>query len=201
MGMSMTFIYGLDRGCYISRFTFNVALVSTLLAIFSSACFAANPVVELDTDLGAITVELYEEKAPVTVENFLRYVEDGFYDGTLFHRVIPGFMMQGGGLTFDFVEKETRDPIINESDNGLLNKAGTIAMARTADPDSASAQFYINLADNTHLDDAGFAVFGTVVDGWEVIDEILELPRGQYRAFPHAPNEMVRILNATVVTE
>lgn len=172
-----------------------------LLASFCSACFAANPVVELETDVGAITVELYQEEAPVTVENFLRYVEDGFYDGTIFHRIIPGFMMQGGGLTFDFVEKETREPIVNESDNGLPNKEGTIAMARTSDPDSAAAQFYINLADNTHLDEEGYAVFGNVVDGWEVIDEILELPRGQYSTFPHAPNEMVRILKARVVSE
>ncbi|MGQ9424663.1 peptidylprolyl isomerase [Gilvimarinus sp. F26214L] len=170
-----------------------------LLLIFANACFATNPVVQLDTDLGPITVELYPEKAPLTVENFLQYVEDGFYNGTIFHRVIPGFMIQGGGLTFDFVEKETRDPVRNEADNGLKNTAGSLAMARTADPDSASAQFYINVVDNPHLDDARFTVFGQVLDGWEVIDEILELPRGQYSAYPHAPNEMVRILEATVV--
>ncbi|MCW8193308.1 peptidyl-prolyl cis-trans isomerase [Proteobacteria bacterium 005FR1] len=171
-----------------------------VLAIVASAALA-NPVVELETDLGPIKVELYEKEAPVTVDNFLTYVKDGFYNGTLFHRVIPGFMIQGGGLTFDFVEKETRDPIINESDNGIPNKAGTIAMARTADPNSATAQFYINVADNTHLDDAGYAVFGEVIDGWEVIDEILAQPRGQYSEFPHAPNQMVRILEAKVVEE
>lgn len=174
-------------------------LIGILFISAANVSVADNPVVKLETDLGPIVLELYEEEAPVTVENFLTYVKDGFYNGTIFHRVIPGFMMQGGGLTFDFVEKETRDPIVNESDNGLSNKAGTIAMARTADPDSATAQFYINVANNAHLDEAGYAVFGEVTDGWEVIDEILALPRGQYETFPHAPNEMVRILEATIV--
>lgn len=157
----------------------------------------AHPLVKLETDVGPIVLELFEDKAPITVANFLRYVDDGFYNGTIFHRVIPGFMIQGGGLTFDFVEKDTHDPIVNESDNGLLNLAGTVAMARTFDPDSATSQFYINVANNTHLDDAGYAVFGKVREGWETIDAILELPRGLYPEYPHAPTEMVRILRAS----
>jgi peptidyl-prolyl cis-trans isomerase A (cyclophilin A) len=182
--------------------------MSKLMRVVGGLCLTlalnaavANPMVKLKTDLGPITVELYEKEAPVTVDNFLSYVKDGFYNGTIFHRVIPGFMIQGGGYTFDFVEKETRDPIINESDNGLPNKAGTLAMARTADPNSATAQFYINVVNNTHLDEAGYAVFGEVVEGWEVIDEILAQPSGQYSEFPHAPNQMVRILEAKVIEE
>lgn len=178
-----------------------MAVLARLLAILLMAGAAhsalANPLVKLETDVGPIVLELYEDKAPVTVANFLSYVDDGFYNGTIFHRVIPGFMIQGGGLTFDFVEKETRDPIVNESDNGLLNAAGTVAMARTSDPDSATSQFYINVVNNPHLDDAGYAVFGEVREGWETIDAILEIPRGLYREFPHAPNEMVRILRAS----
>jgi len=176
-------------------------LAGFLLSAAMSFAHAEDPIVELETDLGAIRVKLFEEKAPITVENFLTYVEDGFYNGTIFHRVIPGFMIQGGGLTFDFVEKETRDPIVNESSNGLLNKAGSIAMARTADPDSASAQFYINVVDNPHLDQAGFAVFGEVVSGWEVIDEILAMPTGRFREYPNAPNDIVRILEAQIVEQ
>ncbi|MEX1032946.1 MAG: peptidylprolyl isomerase [Cellvibrionaceae bacterium] len=176
-------------------------LTGVLFFGVAASSAAANPVVELETDLGTIAVELFEEEAPITVENFLTYVEAGFYNGTIFHRVIPGFMIQGGGLTFDFVEKKTRDPIVNESDNGLSNQTGTIAMARTADPDSASAQFYINVADNTHLDEARFTVFGNVTEGMDVVAKILEEPRGRYREHPNAPNNMVRILNATVVDQ
>lgn len=174
--------------------------LAVILVLSSSAnAVLANPLVKLETDVGSIVVELFEKEAPVTVENFLTYVDDGFYNGTIFHRVIPGFMIQGGGLTFDFVEKETRDPIVNESDNGLLNKAGTLAMARTMDPDSATSQFYINVANNSHLDESNYTVFGEVRDGWETIDAILEIPRGMYREHPHAPNEMVRILRASRV--
>lgn len=179
-----------------------IKIVVAVLGLgIAAACAAQNPVVKLETDLGPITVELYEKEAPLTVDNFLTYVKDGFYNGTIFHRVIPGFMIQGGGYTFDFVEKETREPIKNESDNGLANKAGTLAMARTQDPDSATAQFYINVANNTHLDDAGYAVFGQVTEGWEVIDEILAQPRGQYSTFPNAPNQPIRILDASVVEQ
>jgi cyclophilin family peptidyl-prolyl cis-trans isomerase len=130
-------------------------------------------------------IELYPEKAPKTVENFLQYVKDGFYDGTLFHRVIPGFMIQGGGFTKDFQEKKTRAPVRNEADNGLKNTTGTIAMARTAEPHSASAQFFINVNDNRDLDfrfptqqGYGYAVFGKVVKGMEVANAIVKVPTG-----------------------
>lgn len=154
----------------------------------------------LETDLGKITAELYPEKAPVTVENFLAYVDSGFYDGTIFHRVIPNFMVQGGGLTFDFQRKETRAEIINESDKDLKNEIGTLSMARTDDPDSASAQFFINVKDNETLDKkrkkAGYTVFGKVIDGYDVVKKIEKEPRGIHRKFPDAPNYAVRILKA-----
>ena len=158
------------------------------------------PRVQLDTDLGQILVELYPERAPLTVENFLRYVDSNFYDGTIFHRVVRGFVVQGGGLTFDFVKKPTRDAIKNESDNGLKNRPGALAMARLGDPDSASSQFYINLASNPHLDAAGgkpgYTVFGRVIEGFAVVEQIAAQPTGLYRAHPQAPNVPIRILKA-----
>jgi cyclophilin family peptidyl-prolyl cis-trans isomerase len=143
--------------------------------------------VELVTTLGTVVLELDAEAAPVTAANFLQYVDDGFYDGddglgaTTFHRVIPGFMAQGGGRTTS-TNKDTRDPIVNESDNGLSNLRGTIAMARTDDPDSATSQFFINVVDNTQLDidglyPPGYAVFGSVISGMDVVDEIVAVPR------------------------
>ncbi|WP_237065683.1 peptidylprolyl isomerase [Microbulbifer guangxiensis] len=174
------------------------ALILSVLAALPAA--AANPKVALQTDLGTIRVELFTDKAPVTVENFLGYVDSGFYDGVIFHRVIPGFMAQTGGLTFDFQKKETGESIANESDNGLRNKRGTLAMARHSDPDSATSQFFINLANNTHLDAGedkpGYTVFGRVVDGMEVVEKIAAEPQGLYRAYPNAPNVPVRILKA-----
>lgn len=132
--------------------------------------------VVLKTSLGDITIELNAEKAPISVKNFLEYVDAGFYDGTIFHRVIPDFMIQGGGMTPDMKQKATRDSITNEADNGLKNLHGTIAMARTRDVNSATAQFFINLVDNGFLDhsshDFGYAVFGKVVDGLEVVEKI-----------------------------
>jgi cyclophilin family peptidyl-prolyl cis-trans isomerase len=133
-------------------------------------------IVRLETSMGAIVIELDRQAAPVTVKNFLGYVESGFYDGTIFHRVIPGFMIQGGGFTKDLDRKKTRNPIINEAKNGLSNKRGTIAMARTNDPNSATSQFFINHTDNTPLDytgrNAGYAVFGKVTEGMEIVDAI-----------------------------
>src|SRR5208283_1737469 len=141
------------------------------------------PVVVLDTSLGAITLELYPDKAPITVENFLKYVDEGFYDNLIFHRVIPGFMVQGGGMTDQMVEKSVgkHQPIKNESSNRnrLSNDRGTIAMARTGDPDSATCQFFINHADNPNLNTAGggYTVFGKVIDGLEdVVDKIAKVP-------------------------
>ncbi|WP_295799573.1 peptidylprolyl isomerase [uncultured Microbulbifer sp.] len=177
-------------------------LCSALLLTFSltASAITNNPRVVLETDLGSIELVLFADKAPVTVENFLAYVDSGFYDGTIFHRVIPGFMAQGGGYTFDFQEKPTRAPIKNESDNGLSNERGTIAMARTDDPNSATSQFFINLVDNSRLDGgtgkAGYTVFGKVLLGMSVVQQIAAEPRGQFKSFPDAPNAAVRILKA-----
>lgn len=144
-----------------------------------------NPVVVIDTNMGQITAELYADKAPITVKNFLRYVDEGFYNGTVFHRVIPGFMIQGGGHEKDTLkEKKTHETIKNESNNGLKNQRGTLAMARKPDPDSASAQFFINLKDNPFLDrehaqdGVGYAVFGKVIDGMDVVDKIAKVETG-----------------------
>ena len=148
----------------------------------------------LSTSLGDITVELFQDKAPVTVKNFLGYVEAGFYDGTIFHRVIPDFMVQCGGFTPDMAQKKTEPPIKNEADNGLSNEPYTLAMARTSDINSATSQFFINLADNVFLDngkrDFGYAVFGKVVKGTEVVDKIGEVKTGSaggHRDVPVTP--------------
>ena len=166
-----------------------------------------NPVVRLSTSMGDIDIELYPEKAPVTVDNFLTYVEDGFYDGTIFHRVIEGFMIQGGGFTEELEQKQTRDPIENEADNGLKNDCGTIAMARTGDPHSATAQFFINHKNNTFLNHRGksqqgwgYAVFGKVTDGMDVVDEIASVETGSKGPFPKdVPEETVVIKKAEVI--
>jgi cyclophilin family peptidyl-prolyl cis-trans isomerase len=153
------------------------------------------PRVELLTTQGTIVLELDAARAPKSTVNFLRYVRDGHYDGTIFHRVITGFVAQGGGYDAEFAERETREPVQNESKNGLSNERGTIAMARTQDPHSATAQFYINLADNARLDGAegrwGYTVFGRVVDGMDVVDAIAAVPTGPGGPFrsdvPQAP--------------
>lgn len=160
-------------------------LLTSIILSLATSMVLASPQVRLDTNLGTITLELAEDQAPKTVENFLGYVREGFYDGTIFHRVIDGFMIQGGGFTADFQQKETRPPIRNEADNGLKNQRGTIAMARTGDPHSATAQFFINVQDNPALDYRastpqgwGYAVFGKVVDGMDVVDQIRQVPTG-----------------------
>ena len=173
-----------------------------LLSLVSSLVAAQqNPQVSLKTDLGTIVIELYPKEAPITVANFLEYVDSKFYDGTIFHRVIPGFVVQGGGMNFEFAGKATRDPIKNESSNGLKNDYKTLSMARTNDPDSATSQFFINLRANPSLDakenKPGYAVFGKVVEGMDVVEKIVAEPRGMFRAFPDAPNYAVRILSAT----
>lgn len=151
------------------------------------AAKAANPVVVMETSLGKIAVELYPDKAPATVKNVLDYVKSGFYDGTIFHRVIPGFMIQGGGFNRYYSQKATRPPIRNEAANGLKNERGTLAMARTSAVDSATAQFFINLADNTPLNhgvrDYGYAVFGKVTRGMDVVDAISNVPTGPQGPF------------------
>lgn len=148
----------------------------------------------LSTSMGDIQIELFPDRAPMTVANFLQYVDEGFFDGTIFHRVIPGFMIQGGGFTEEMVQKPTRAPIKNEADNGLENRRGTLAMARTREIDSATAQFFINIADNGFLDhgarDFGYAVFGKVVGGMDVVDAIAGAPtgsRGPHRDVPREP--------------
>jgi cyclophilin family peptidyl-prolyl cis-trans isomerase len=167
---------------------------------------AGNPVVALETSKGTIKIELYPDKAPETVANFLRYVDDGFYNGTIFHRVRKGFMIQGGGMTADMNEKATRAPIKNESANGLTNQRGTIAMARTGEPHSASSQFFINHVTNGFLDRAnagdgwGYAVFGKVIEGIEVVDAIAEVQTGNKGGHADVPVESVTIKSARRVS-
>lgn len=160
----------------------------------------ANETVILDTSLGEIHIALNADKAPVTTENFLKYVDDGFYNDTVFHRVIPNFMIQGGGFTADMSQKKTRDPIKNEADNGLSNKPYSIAMARTSVVDSATAQFFINTADNVFLDhgsrDFGYAVFGKVVKGEDVVDRINKVATGTQAGMGDVPKETVLIRSA-----
>ena len=159
-------------------------LSCALVSLFSSSINAfAQPTVEIKTNKGVIVVELNQEKAPNTVANFVKYANDGFYTGTIFHRVISGFMIQGGGMDKNLNEKTTRAPIKNEADNGLANTIGTIAMARTNDPHSASSQFFINVANNTFLNHSdksergwGYTVFGKVVKGMDVVERIAKMP-------------------------
>lgn len=191
------------------RFGF-IATTLALLAVSAVHGQEKNPAVVMKTSLGDIKIELYPKKAPATVKNFLKYVDNKQYDGTIFHRVIENFMIQGGGFTKDRKEKETGKPIKNESTNGLSNKRGTIAMARTAAPHSATAQFYINVKDNPALDARngrfGYTVFGKVIDGMDVVDKIKKvatgqakfqarLPSGQYieAKFSDVPQEQVVI--------
>jgi cyclophilin family peptidyl-prolyl cis-trans isomerase len=168
-----------------------------------SASSGSSPRVALETSKGTIVLELASDKAPGTVENFLAYVRDGFFDGTVFHRVIDGFMIQGGGFTEDLSRKETRAPIQNESATALSNARGTIAMARTDDPHSATSQFFINAVDNKGLDrsagDAGYTAFGRVVEGMDVVDAIAGVPTGRKSGMDDVPVEPVVIRKATVV--
>jgi len=148
----------------------------------------------METSLGTITLELDEERAPISVANFLSYVDDGFYDGTIFHRVIPDFMIQGGGFDPGLKQKRTRAPIKNESGNGLSNTRGAIAMARTSDLDSATAQFYLNTADNSaHLDRARYCVFGRVTDGMDVVDKIEQVATSRQGGHENVPTKDVVI--------
>jgi cyclophilin family peptidyl-prolyl cis-trans isomerase len=167
----------------ISGISMKLKLSLALLALALSTTAWAQPTVQINTSLGPIVVELNSEKAPKTVANFMEYVKSGHYSGTIFHRVIRGFMIQGGGMTRDMKEKPTLAPIKNEADNGLKNEAGTIAMARTNDPHSATAQFFINVADNTFLNHSskdergwGYAVFGKVTHGMDVVEKIAKSP-------------------------
>lgn len=163
--------------------------VAGLIALggLSLAAEKGNPTVVIKTNLGSFEAVLYRDKAPISVDNFLKYVEAKFFDQTIFHRVIPNFMVQGGGFTGDLEQKKTRDPIKNEADNGLKNERGTLAMARTAVVDSATAQFFVNLKDNSFLDhgvrDFGYTVFGKVTKGLEVVDKIAATKTGRRGPF------------------
>ena len=191
------------------RLTTLLFLTLTLVFSFSGLAAASDaPRVKVETSLGNIELELNAEKAPKTVENFLAYVQDGFYANTIFHRVIADFMIQGGGFSPDYQRKPTKAPVINEADNGLKNLRGTIAMARTKNPHSATAQFFINVKDNDSLDYTskssprgwGYAVFGNVVKGMNTVDKIRQVKTGPGGVFPQdAPLEMVIIKRISVV--
>ena len=175
-----------------------LTLVALMTMLGTQAAKAANPVVVMETSMGAVKIELFEDKAPITVKNFLSYVDDKHYDNTIFHRVISTFMIQGGGFDADGKEKKTKEPIKNEADNGVKNERGTIAMARTNNPDSATAQFFVNVTNNGFLDrtatNAGYAVFGRVIDGMDVVDKIKNVKTGPKFIFDKdAPQENVVI--------
>lgn len=188
----------------------------------STACYAAaekkaeekstgvnmstNTKVKIETTMGDITIELDAKNAPISTENFLSYVKEGFYDGTIFHRVIPNFMVQGGGMTPDMAEKETKATIKNEANNGLRNDRGTVAMARTNEPHSASSQFFINVKENAFLNFTaenmqgwGYAVFGKVTDGMEVVDKIVAVERGNLGFHQDVPKESIIMTNVSII--
>jgi len=184
-------------------------LLFTACIVFSTAVYADNPKVMIDTNKGKVIIELFPDKAPITVKNFLHYVDEGKYNNTIFHRVIKGFMNQGGGFNHDSKEVETFPPIKNEADNGLKNKRGTIAMARTNEPHSARNQFFINTADNAMLDHTdktstgwGYCVFGEVIDGMEVMDRIAKVRTQAHGPFDaNAPMFPVSIRRISVVSD
>jgi peptidyl-prolyl cis-trans isomerase A (cyclophilin A) len=194
---------GLHTLASVNRPTFLRCFVLSLFAAslaFALPARAADPIVVLKTSLGTITVQLDPAHAPLSTANFLDYVDKKFYDGTIFHRVIPGFMVQGGGFTPDMTEKPAGAPIKNEGTNGLHNLRGTIAMARTADPDSATAQFYLNLVDNGALDATtetpGYAVFGKVIGGLDVLDKIALVPTTTKGMYENVPVDAVTLISA-----
>jgi peptidyl-prolyl cis-trans isomerase A (cyclophilin A) len=179
----------------------SVALIFLMVGA-SSAEVSKNPVVTMETSLGNIKIELFEKEAPISVKNFLNYTKNGFYSGTIFHRVINGFMIQGGGFTTEFKQKATDSPIKNEAANGLKNDRGTIAMARTGAPDSATSQFFINVKNNDNLnrpspDGFGYAVFGKVIEGMAVVDKIKSV-KTITRGFPDVPEQQIVIRSVKI---
>lgn len=193
---------------FIKFFLSMMAVVFLLAFPLNNSAADKNPKVIMKTTMGDITLELYMDKAPVTVKNFVGYIDDKFYDGTIFHRVIKDFMIQGGGHTADMSKKPTKGSIKNEADNGLSNKRGTIAMARMPDPHSATAQFFINHIDNTNLDHMdksdqgyGYCVFGNVVAGMDVVDAIANVKIMTRNGVPNVPRETIEIISVTKVEE
>ena len=182
-------------------------LCFVVFSVVAGTARAANPVVAVETNHGTFKIELFEDKAPGTVKNFLKYAEDKHYDGTIFHRVIPTFMIQGGGFEPGMKEKKSRDPIKNEAANGLSNVKGTLAMARTNDPDSASAQWFVNLKDNTFLDKAkardgaGYCVFGRVIEGMDVVEKIKAVETDTVKGHENVPTKDVVIKSVKVAKE
>ena len=187
------------------RYLFVLFLVGCASATEPAAVDAKNPVVVMKTSAGTIKIELFEDKAPISVKNFLAYVDDKHYDGTIFHRVIPTFMIQGGGMEKGLKEKKTKPPIKNESTNNLENKRGTLAMARTGVPDSATSQFFINVKDNDFLDKAnardkvGYCVFARVTDGMDVVDKIKAVKTGTKAGHENVPLEDVTVKSIRLV--
>ncbi|MDH0749630.1 peptidylprolyl isomerase [Pseudomonas sp. GD03842] len=177
-----------------------IALCAAAVLFASKLMAAPAPHVVLDTSFGQVEIELNQDKAPVSTANFLKYVDSNFYSNTVFHRVIPGFMVQGGGFTGQMVQKPTNDPIKNEADNGLHNVRGTLAMARTSDVNSATSQFFINVVDNSMLDhgvrDYGYAVFGKVVKGMDVVDQIVNVQTGNVKGMQNVPLDPIYIKSA-----
>ena len=177
-------------------------LFMTTGLILASSHLFANTMIDMKTSMGNIEIELFDDKAPVSAKNFESYVKSNFYTGTIFHRVIPGFMVQGGGLDASMVEKTTKAPIVNEASNGLKNTRGTLAMARTQDPNSASSQFFINVADNNFLNkspmDAGYAVFGKVIKGMDIVDKIVKVPTANFGMHQNVPKQPIKIISVQI---
>ncbi len=181
----------------IKQLVFAVGLSSIGASVY------ANTHMLVQTNYGNIEIELYDDKAPISVQNFKNYANKNFYNGTIFHRVIPGFMIQGGGFDKNMVEKSTQAAIKNESNNGLKNLRGTLAMARTNDPNSATSQFFINVADNDFLNskpmNPGYTVFGKVTKGMDIVDKIVKVPTGSYGMYQDVPKQSVNITNVQII--
>jgi len=190
----------------VKRSTFLSVITSFVVAAsfaWAQPAHAADPVVVLKTSMGEIDIQLDPEHAPISTANFLAYVKDGFYNGTIFHRIIPGFVVQGGGFTADMTQKQTKPPIKNEASNGLHNLRGTISMARTNDPNSATSQFFLNLVNNSDKLDpeaapGGYAVFGKITKGLDVLDKMATVPTTTVGMFQDVPAQPVTLISATV---
>ncbi len=202
--MSVQFLHRIKKSIH------RVVLILAALSMLPITTTAneTNPMIKLTTSMGEITIEMYPNEAPATVQNFLNYVESGFFDGLIFHRVIEGFMIQGGGFAPDMQQKKSGEPIQNEADNGLKNETGTLAMARTGDPHSATAQFFINLENNDFLNHTGknpqgwgYAVFGKVTEGLDVVDKIGSVSTYTAGAYSDVPVEPVIIENVQVIAQ